>query len=144
MVDSHALVGSCAQIGRGVHLSAAAQVGGVLEPIRAAPVIIEDEVFVGGGCGIYEGTHVRAGAVLAPGVILSRSTPVHDLVRQTVVRAEGERPLVIPEGSVVVPGSRPASGEHARRHGLQIQTPIIVKIRDRSTAAAVALEQALR
>jgi len=144
MVDSHALVGSCAQIGRGVHLSAAAQIGGVLEPIGAAPVIVEDEVFIGGGCGVYEGTRIAAGAVLAPGVILTRSTPVYDLARERVLRTETDRPPVIPEGAVVVPGSRPASGDHARRHGLQIQTPIIVKYRDGSTAAAVELEQALR
>jgi 2,3,4,5-tetrahydropyridine-2-carboxylate N-succinyltransferase len=139
MVDSHALVGSCAQVGRGVHLSAAAQIGGVLEPIGAAPVIV-----VGGGCGVYEGTRVSAGAVLAPGVILTRATPVHDLEHDCVRRAQGDRPLVIPEGAVVVPGSRPAKGEHARRHGLQIQTPIIVKYRDGSTDAALELERALR
>jgi len=144
MVDSHALVGSCAQIGRGVHLSAAAQIGGVLEPIGATPVIVEDEVFVGGGCGVYEGTRIAAGAVLAPGVILTGSTPVYDLARERVLRAESGGSLVIPEGAVVVPGSRPASGDHASRHGLQIQTPIIVKYRDGSTAAAVELEQALR
>jgi 2,3,4,5-tetrahydropyridine-2-carboxylate N-succinyltransferase len=144
MVDSHALVGSCAQVGRGVHLSAATQLGGVLEPIGALPVIIEDGCFVGGGCGVYEGTRVSAGAVLAPGVILTRGTPVHDLERGLVLSAEGESPLVIPEGAVVVPGSRPARGEHARRHGLQVQTPLIVKYRDGSTDAALELERALR
>jgi 2,3,4,5-tetrahydropyridine-2-carboxylate N-succinyltransferase len=144
MVDSHALVGSCAQIGSGVHLSAAAQIGGVLEPIGATPVVVEDEVFVGGGCGVYEGTRVAAGAVLAPGVILTRATPVHDLAQDRIWRAEGDQPLVVPEGAVVVPGSRPAKGTHARRHGLQIQTPVIVKYRDGSTDAAVDLEGALR
>jgi len=144
MVDSHALVGSCAQIGRKVHLSAAAQVGGVLEPIGQAPVVIEDGAFVGGGCGIYEGTRVAAGAVLAPGVILTRATPVHDLVRQRVWRADGVSPLVIPEGAVVVPGSRPARGAYAERHGLQLQTPVVVKYRDGSTDAALDLEEALR
>jgi 2,3,4,5-tetrahydropyridine-2-carboxylate N-succinyltransferase len=144
MVDSHALVGSCAQIGRGVHLSAAVQIGGVLEPIGATPVVVEDEAFVGGGCGVYEGTRVSAGAVLAPGVILTRGTPVHDLVKNRIWRAEPELPLVVPEGAVVVPGSRPARGEHARRHGLQIQTPVVVKYRDGSTDAALDLEEALR
>lgn len=144
MVDSHALVGSCAQIGKGVHLSAAVQIGGVLEPIGATPVVVEDEAFVGGGCGVYEGTRVAAGAVLAPGVILTRATPVHDLVRDRIWRAEPDRPLVVPEGAVVVPGSRPAKGEHARRHGVQIQTPVIVKYRDGSTNAALDLERALR
>jgi 2,3,4,5-tetrahydropyridine-2-carboxylate N-succinyltransferase len=144
MVDSHALVGSCAQIGRGVHLSAAAQVGGVLEPIGALPVIIEDDAFVGGGAGIYEGTRVGAGAVLAPGVTLTRAVPLYDLVRETVHRAEGTNPLVVPEGAVVVPGSRPASGGFAKARGLQLQTPVIVKYRDRSTDVALELEKALR
>jgi 2,3,4,5-tetrahydropyridine-2-carboxylate N-succinyltransferase len=144
MVDSHALVGSCAQVGRRVHLSAAVQIGGVLEPVGAVPVVVEDDAFVGGGCGVYEGTRVSAGAVLAPGVILTRATPVHDLVRDRVWRADGEQPLTIPEGAVVVPGSRPAKGEHARKHGLQVQTPIIVKYRDGSTDAALDLEETLR
>ena len=144
MVDSHALVGSCAQVGRAVHLSAAVQLGGVLEPIGAAPVIVEDDCFIGGGCGVYEGTRVCTGAVLASGVILTRATPVHDLERDRVWRAEGDTPLCIPAGAVVVPGSRPAQGEHARRHGLQLQTPIIVKYRDGSTDAALELEEALR
>jgi 2,3,4,5-tetrahydropyridine-2-carboxylate N-succinyltransferase len=144
MVDSHALVGSCAQIGRGVHLSAAAQIGGVLEPVGAVPVVIEDGAFVGGNCGVYEGTRVGEGAVLAPGVILSRGTPVHDLPRETVWQADAQRPLVIPAGAVVVPGSRPASGAHAEQHGLQLQTPVIVKYRDGSTDTALELEQALR
>jgi 2,3,4,5-tetrahydropyridine-2-carboxylate N-succinyltransferase len=144
MVDSHALVGSCAQVGRSVHLSAAAQLGGVLEPIGATPVIVEDEAFVGGGCGVYEGTRVGAGAVLAPGVILTRGTPVHDLERGRVWHADGERSLIIPDGAVVVPGSRPAKGEYARRHGLQLHAPVIVKYRDGTTDAALELERALR
>ena len=144
LIDSHALVGSCAQVGRRVHLSAAAQLGGVLEPVGAAPVIVEDEAFIGGGCGIYEGVRVGASAVLAPGVVLSRATPVYDLTRRLVLRAEAEGTLVIPAGAVVVPGSRPAAGEWAASHGLQLQTPVIVKVRDGSTAAAVELEEALR
>ena len=144
MIDSHALVGSCAQIGRGVHLSAAAQIGGVLEPIGAAPVILEDQVFVGGGCGIYEGTRIGSKAVLAPGVILTRGTPVYDLARRRICRAEGEAPLMIPDGAVVVPGSRPARGAFAEEHGLHLHAPVIVKYRDGSTDAAVELEEALR
>ena len=144
MIDSHALVGSCAQIGRGVHLSAAAQIGGVLEPIGAAPVIVEDQVFVGGGCGVYEGTRIGSGAVLAPGVILTRATAVYDLPHGRIRRAEGGATLVIPDGAVVVPGSRPASGAFAQEHGLHLHTPVIVKYRDGSTDAAVELEEALR
>lgn len=144
MIDSHALVGSCAQIGMRVHLSAAAQIGGVLEPINAAPVIIEDDALVGGNCGVYEGTVVRTGAVLGAGVILTRSTPVYDLVRETVYRGEGDRPLEIPAGAVVVPGARAvARGWGAEQH-LSLQTPIIVKYRDEKTSAAVALESWLR
>lgn len=145
LVDSHALVGSCAQVGANVHLSAAAQVGGVLEPVGARPVVIEDRVFVGGGCGIYEGTRVGEGAVLAAGVILTRSVPVFDLVREQVYRAgsHGDT-LEIPAGAVVVPGVRPARGEFARAQGLGFQTPVIVKYRDASTDAASALEDALR
>jgi 2,3,4,5-tetrahydropyridine-2-carboxylate N-succinyltransferase len=144
MVDSHALVGSCAQVGRRVHLSAAAQVGGVLEPVGARPVILEDEVFVGGGAGVYEGTQVGHGAVIAPGVILTRSVPVYDLAREEILRAGPEIPLVIPERAVVVPGARPAAGEFGQAHGLQIQTPVIVKYRDSTTDVALALEDALR
>jgi 2,3,4,5-tetrahydropyridine-2-carboxylate N-succinyltransferase len=144
MIDSHALVGSCAQVGRRVHLSAAVQLGGVLEPVGARPVIIEDGAFVGGGAGVYEGTRVGAAAVVAPGVILTRATPVYDVVRERVWRAEGERPLHVPDGAVVVPGSRPAAGRYAAGEGLQLQTPVIVKYRDARTAAAVALEEALR
>ena len=144
MIDSHALVGSCAQVGRGVHVSAAAQIGGVLEPVGALPVIVDDDVFVGGGCGIYEGTVVSRRAVLAAGVILTRATPVYDLVRSDVYRATAAEPLVIPEGAVVVPGSRPARGEYAERAGLHLQAPVIVKYRDPSTDASAALESALR
>jgi 2,3,4,5-tetrahydropyridine-2-carboxylate N-succinyltransferase len=144
MIDSHALVGSCAQIGARVHLSAAAQIGGVLEPPGALPVIVEDDAFVGGGCGVYEGTRVGARAVLAPGVILSRATPLHDAVTGRVLRAEGGLPLAVPEGAVVVPGTRPARGDFAREHGLALAAPIVVKYRDGSTDAAVALEEALR
>ena len=144
MIDSHALVGSCAQIGSDVHLSAAAQVGGVLEPVGELPVIVEDGVFVGGGCGIYEGTRVRSRAVLAAGVILARSIPLYDLVRKTVYRGGPGRPLEVPDGAVVVPGSRPAPGEYAAEQGLQIQAPVVVKYRDASTDAVSALEEALR
>jgi len=144
MIDSHVLVGSCAQIGRGVHLSAGVQVGGVLEPAGALPVIVEDGAFVGGGAGIYEGTRIGSGAVIAPGVILTRATPLYDLVHERVVRAAAEEPLAVPAGAVVVPGSRPAGGAWAREHGLQLQAPVVVKYRDARTAAAVALEEALR
>jgi len=144
MIDSHALVGSCAQIGAGVHLSAAAQVGGVLEPVGALPVVIEDRAFVGGGCGIYEGTRVSRGAVLAPGVVLTRAVPLVDLVHERTIRAEAGQPLVVPEGAVVVPGSRPGGGSFARAEGIQLQTPVVVKYRDPGTEAALVLEEALR
>jgi 2,3,4,5-tetrahydropyridine-2,6-dicarboxylate N-succinyltransferase len=144
MVDSHALVGSCAQIGERVHLSAAAQIGGVLEPVNAAPVVIEDDVVVGGNCGVYEGTVVRARAVLGAGVILTRGTPVYDLVRETVHRATADQPLIIPEGAVVVPGARRVSSPFGEAQGLSLQTPVIVKYRDDKTDAATALEAWLR
>lgn len=144
MVDSHALVGSCAQIGKRVHLSAAAQVGGVLEPVGALPVIIEDEVLAGGNCGIYEGTIVRRGAVLAAGVILTRGTPVYDLVRETKYRGEGEQPLEIPEGAVVVPGTRPVTRGWGLKEGLSVYAPVIVKYRDWKTEKSVKLEDWLR
>ena len=144
MIDSHALVGSCAQIGARVHLSAAAQVGGVLEPIGALPVIIEDEVLVGGNVGVYEGTYVRRRAVLGAGVVLTASTRVYDLVHECVIQAEAGQPLEIPEGAVVVPGSRPAGGAFAEKHALQVATPLIVKYRDPKTDARTALEDALR
>ena len=144
MIDSHALVGSCAQIGARVHISAAAQIGGVLEPINASPVIVEDGVIVGGNCGVYEGTVVRSGAVLGAGVVLTRGTPVFDLVRETVHRAEGGRPLEIPADAVVVPGSRRIRGGFAEAEGLGLQTPVIVKYRDEKTDLATALEGWLR
>lgn len=142
MIDSHALVGSCAQVGARVHLSAAAQIGGVLEPIGALPVIIEDEVLIGGNCGVYEGAQVGKGAVLAAGVVLTRSTPVYDLPRETVHRATAEAPLRIPPGAVVVPGARAVTRGPA--WGLSLATPVIVKYRDARTAAAVELEDWLR
>jgi 2,3,4,5-tetrahydropyridine-2,6-dicarboxylate N-succinyltransferase len=144
MVDSHALVGSCAQVGERVHLSAAAQIGGVLEPVNAAPVIIEDEVIVGGNCGVYEGTVVRRGAVLGAGVVLTRGTPVFDLVRETVYRGSASAPLEIPADAVVVPGARRVVGAFAAEQGLSIQTPVIVKYRDARTDLATTLEQWLR
>ncbi|MDH3627531.1 MAG: 2,3,4,5-tetrahydropyridine-2,6-dicarboxylate N-succinyltransferase [Acidobacteriota bacterium] len=144
MIDSHALVGSCAQVGARVHLSAAVQIGGVLEPIGASPVIIEDDAFIGGGCGVYEGCRVGHGAVLAPGVILSASTPVIDLVHGLTLRGAVDRPLRVPPRAVVVPGSRPATGDYAVEHGVQLQTPVIVKYRDDGTNAALVLEEALR
>jgi len=144
MIDSHALVGSCAQIGKRVHLSAAAQIGGVLEPVGTLPVIIEDETFVGGGCGVYEGTLVRERCVLAPGTILTGSTPVYDLVRDQVYRRDGDRPLEIPAGAVVVPGARGAPGAAAARWGISLYAPVIVKYRDEKTDAATLLEEYLR
>lgn len=144
MIDSHALVGSCAQVGERVHLSAAAQIGGVLEPINASPVIIEDDVIVGGNCGVYEGTVVRTRAVLGAGVILTRGTPVYDLVKETVHRSTADSPLVIPEGAVVVPGARRVTSTFGEREGLSLQTPVIVKYRDDRTDAATALEAWLR
>ena len=144
MVDSHALVGSCAQIGERVHLSAAAQVGGVLEPINANPVVIEDDVLVGGNCGVYEGTIVRRKAVLAAGVVLTRGTPVFDLPNQRVLKAQGGKPLEIPEGAVVVPGARAVTAEWGAKQGLSLQTPVIVKYRDEKTDLATALEGWLR
>jgi 2,3,4,5-tetrahydropyridine-2-carboxylate N-succinyltransferase len=146
MIDSHALVGSCAQIGKRVHLSAAAQVGGVLEPINAAPVIIEDDVLIGGNCGVYEGTLVRTHAVLGAGTILTRSTPLYDLVRGEVYRATAERPLEVPENAVVVPGSRAVTkGKgNAGEWGLSLYTPVIVKYRDEKTERGIELEEWLR
>ena len=144
LIDSHALVGSCAQIGRRVHISAGAQIGGVLEPVSASPVVIENDVLVGGNCGVYEGTVVRKGAVLAAGSILTRGTPVYDLVKQAVYKGTPETPLEIPEKAVVVPGSRAVNSEWAREHGLQLQTPMIVKYRDAKTDLSTALEEWLR
>ena len=144
MVDSHALVGSCAQIGRRVHLSAAAQIGGVLEPVNASPVIIEDDALIGGNTGVYEGTVVRRRAVLAAGTVLTRGTPVYDLVRGEVYKASAESPLVIPEGAVVVPGSRAIGKGKGAEWGLSVATPVIVKYRDEKTELSLALEDLLR
>jgi len=144
MIDSHVLVGSCAQIGKRVHLSAGAQIGGVLEPVGLLPVIIEDEALVGGNCGIYEGTLVRQGAVIGAGVILTGSTPVYDLVADEIYRKTAERPLEIPANAVVVPGTRPITQGRGRELGLSIYAPIIVKYRDEKTGRAVQLEDWLR
>ena len=144
MIDSHALVGSCAQIGERVHLSAAAQIGGVLEPVNATPVIIEDDVMVGGNCGVYEGTIVRRKAVLAAGVVLTRGTPVYDLVKERVLKADAGQPLEIPENAVVVPGARGVTAEWGAMHGVSLQTPVIVKYRDEKTDLATTLETWLR
>ena len=144
MVDSHALVGSCAQIGKRVHLSAAAQVGGVLEPVNAAPVIIEDDVLIGGNCGIFEGTLVRARAVLGAGTILTRSTPLYDLVKSEVYRATADAPLEVPENAVVVPGSRAVKKGPAADWNLSLYTPVIVKYRDEKTDKGIELEDWLR
>src|SRR5437867_2586521 len=144
MIDSHALVGSCAQIGKRVHLSAAAQIGGVLEPTGAMPVIIEDDVIVGGNCGVYEGTIVRERAVLASGVIITGSTPVFDLVREQMYRRSGDAPLEIPAGAVVVPGARAVQSEKGREWGLSLYAPVKVKYREEKPAAATQLEDSLR
>jgi 2,3,4,5-tetrahydropyridine-2-carboxylate N-succinyltransferase len=144
MIDSHALVGSCAQIGKRVHLSAAAQIGGVLEPVGAVPVIIEDDVLVGGGCGVYEGTIVRERAVLAAGTVLTGATPVYDLVEGRVYQRKAEAPLEIPAGSVVVPGSRAVENEFGKKWGLSLYAAVIVKYRDAKTEASVQLEDYLR
>ena len=144
LIDSHALVGSCAQVGKRVHLSAAAQLGGVLEPVGASPVIVEDDVLNGGNCGVYEGTVVKRRAVLGAGTILTRSTPVYDLIRETIHRATDELPLVIPEEAVVVPGSRAVSRGVGKDWGISLYTPVIVKYRDAATDVRVQLEDWLR
>ena len=144
MVDSHALVGSCAQIGKCVHLSAAAQIGGVLEPVNASPVVIEDDVLVGGNTGVYEGTTVRKGAVLAAGTILTRGTPVFDLVSGEVLRASTELPLIIPENAVVVPGARAVTKGKGQEWGLSLYAAVIVKYRDEKTDLSATLEDLLR
>jgi 2,3,4,5-tetrahydropyridine-2-carboxylate N-succinyltransferase len=144
MIDSHVLVGSCAQIGRDVHLSAAVQVGGVLEPAGARPVIVEDGAFVGGGAGLYEGVIVSSNAVIGAGTILTGQSRLIDLVTERELRGTPESPLVVPPGAVVVPGARPASSEWARAQGVSVTVPVIVKYRDEGTAARVALEDALR
>lgn len=144
MIDSHALVGTCAQIGKNVHLSAAAQIGGVLEPAGARPVIIEDNVMVGGNCGVYEGVLIRKRAVLGSGVILNASTRVYDLVNEKIIKSDDNNPLEIPEGAVVVPGSRAINSEFGKEYGLSVATPLIVKYRDEKTDARTALNDFLR
>lgn len=144
MVDSHALVGTCAQIGKRVHVSAAAQVGGVLEPVGANPVIVEDDVLVGGNCGIYEGTIVKRRAVLASGTVLTASSRVYDVVHERILSATADTPLIIPEGAVVVMGSRRIANDFAAAHELSLATPIIIKYRDEKTDARTAIEEALR
>lgn len=144
MVDSHALVGSCAQVGKRVHLSAASQIGGVLEPVNASPVIIEDDVLIGGNCGVYEGAQVRSRAVLGAGTILTRSTPLYDIIKGEIYRATSDRPLVVPENAVVVPGSRALDKGKAQEWGLSAYAPIIVKYRDEKTDRSAALEDILR
>jgi 2,3,4,5-tetrahydropyridine-2-carboxylate N-succinyltransferase len=144
MVDSHALVGSCAQVGKRVHLSAGAMLGGVLEPVGALPVVVEDEVLIGGNCGVYEGAQIGRRAVLGTGVILTGSVTVYDLPRKTTYRRTHDAPLRIPEGAVVVPGSRRSADPFAEKHGIALYTPVIVKYRDEKTEASAALEEALR
>jgi 2,3,4,5-tetrahydropyridine-2-carboxylate N-succinyltransferase len=144
LVDSHALVGSCAQVGKRVHLSAAAQLGGVLEPVGALPVIVEDDVLIGGNCGVYEGTVVQRRAVLAAGVTLTRSTPLYDLVKETIHRAPEDGPLVVPAEAVVVPGSRAVTRGAGKEWGLSLYTPVIVKYRDQSTDERARIEEWLR
>lgn len=144
LIDSHALVGSCAQIGKRVHLSAAAQIGGVLEPIGALPVIVEDDVFIGGGCGVYEGCIVKERAVLAPGVILTGATRIYDVVQERIIQRTSDSPLEVPEGAVVVPGSRSIATSFGDQEGLSLYAPIIVKYRDAKTDASTTLETALR
>ena len=144
MIDSHVLVGSCAQIGERVHVSAGTQIGGVLEPVGALPVIVEDEVLVGGNCGLYEGTVVSERAIIAAGVLLTGSTPVYDVVHGKIYRGENDKPLVIPREAVVVPGARALTEGKGKEWGLSLQTPVIVKYRDKETDAAVRLEGALR
>jgi 2,3,4,5-tetrahydropyridine-2-carboxylate N-succinyltransferase len=144
MIDSHALVGSCAQVGKRVHLSAASQLGGVLEPVGALPVIIEDDVLIGGNCGVYEGTVVKRRAVLGSGTILNGSTPVYDLVRGQILRRNGDQPLVIPEEAVVVPGSRAVSAGKGKEWNISLYTPVIVKYRDSKTDQSIQFEDLLR
>jgi 2,3,4,5-tetrahydropyridine-2-carboxylate N-succinyltransferase len=144
LVDSHALVGSCAQVGRRVHISAGAQIGGVIEPVGAIPVIIEDDVLIGGNTGIYEGAVIKTRAVIGAGTILTGSTPLYDLVKERIIRPEGEAPLVVPEGAVVVPGSRAVTQGMGPKWGLSLSTPVIVKYRDEKTDARTSLEQWVR
>jgi 2,3,4,5-tetrahydropyridine-2-carboxylate N-succinyltransferase len=144
MIDSHALVGTCAQIGKGVHLSAASQIGGVLEPPGARPVVVEDNVMIGGNCGVYEGTLIRKRAVLGSGVIITASTKIYDLVNERVIQKTNENPLEIPEGAVLIPGSRAVKSDFGKEHGLSVASPMIIKYRDEKTDAKTALEEALR
>ena len=144
LIDSHALVGSCAQVGRRVHVSAAAQIGGVLEPVGALPVIVEDDVLIGGNCGVYEGAVIKRRAVLASGTILTASTPIYDITNGNIIKAAPGEPLVVPEGAVVVPGSRPLPSGHGKDWQLSVATPIIVKYRDERTSARTALEEWIR
>ena len=144
LIDSHALVGSCAQVGRRVHVSAAAQIGGVLEPVGALPVIVEDDVLIGGNCGVYEGAVIKRRAVLASGTILTASTPIYDITNGNIIKAVPGEPLVVPEGAVVVPGSRPLQSGHGKDWQLSVATPIIVKYRDEKTSARTALEEWIR
>ena len=144
LIDSHALVGSCAQLGKNIHLSAAAQIGGVLEPINSVPVIIEDDVMIGGNSGIYEGTIISRRAVIGAGCIITGSTPVYDSVKGKIYKKTKEEPLVIPEGAVVVAGSRPLNSQYGIDNKLSIYTPVIIKYRDERTDAATALEESLR
>jgi 2,3,4,5-tetrahydropyridine-2-carboxylate N-succinyltransferase len=144
LIDSHALVGSCAQIGSRVHLSAAAQIGGVLEPVGALPVIVEDEALIGGNCGVYEGTIVKRRAVLAAGTIITGSTPIYDLPNDRIIEPIAGQPVIVPEGAVVVPGSRPVTSGRGREWGLSLATPVIVKYRDERTSARTALESWIR
>jgi 2,3,4,5-tetrahydropyridine-2,6-dicarboxylate N-succinyltransferase len=144
MIDSHALVGSCAQVGRNCHISAASQIGGVLEPVGAMPVIVEDDVLVGGNCGIYEGTVVKQRAVLGTGTILNRSTPVYDLVRGVIHKATGDDPLVIPENAVIIAGARAVTSGPGKDWGISVYTPVIVKYRDARTDTRIQLEDLLR
>jgi 2,3,4,5-tetrahydropyridine-2-carboxylate N-succinyltransferase len=144
MVDSHALVGSCAQVGKNCHISAASQIGGVLEPVGALPVIIEDDVLVGGNCGVYEGTVIKKRAVLGTGAILNRSTPVYDVVRDVVHQATEDEPLIIPEEAVVLAGCRAIARGKGKEWGLSLYTPVIVKYRDAKTEAKIRLEDLLR
>ena len=144
LIDSHALVGSCAQLGKNIHLSAAAQIGGVLEPINSVPVIIEDDVMIGGNAGIYEGTIVKRRAVIGAGCVITGSTPVYDTVKGLVYKKTKEGPLIIPENAVVVAGSRPLKSQYGIENNLSIYTPIIIKYRDEKTDASTALEESLR
>jgi 2,3,4,5-tetrahydropyridine-2,6-dicarboxylate N-succinyltransferase len=144
LIDSHALVGSCAQIGARVHVSAAAQIGGVIEPVGALPVIVEDDVLVGGNCGVYEGAILKRRVVLAAGTVITGSTPIYDLPNARIIEAAPGQPLIVPEGAVVVPGTRPIASGQGREWGLSVATPIIVKYRDEKTSARTALESWIR